>query len=47
MFQKVLIEHSKNIEYNNTKKNLYIIDKEDIKEENLLADSNRRKIGFG
>ena len=47
MFQRVLIEHSKNIEYNNEKKNLYIIDKEDIKEENLLADSNRRKIGFG
>jgi AAA+ superfamily predicted ATPase len=45
IFQKILIEHSKNIE--NKKKNLYLITENDIKAEKLVVDDKNKKIGFG
>ena len=47
LFQKVLIEHSKNIENKNKKTNLYQIIEEDINHEKLIADNKNKKIGFG
>lgn len=46
IFQKVLIEHSKNIENKNKKTNLYQIVEEDINYERLIADNKQKKIGF-
>lgn len=46
VFQKVLIEHSKNIESKNKKNNLYQIVEEDINYEKLIADNKKKKIGF-
>ena len=45
MFQKVLINHAKNID-KNPKDNIYLIDEDDINPEMLANDSNKRKIGF-
>lgn len=44
VFQRVLIEHSKNIE--NKKDNLYLITEDDINYEKLIAENDIRKIGF-
>lgn len=46
VFQKILIEHSKNIENKNQKGNLFQITKNDIKYDKLIAENKRRKIGF-
>ena len=46
IFQKILIEHSKNIERKDQKSNLYLIEKDDIKYEKLISDNKRKKIGF-
>ena len=46
IFQKVLIEHAKNIEYNHKEANLYLIAEEDINYEKLIAKKKRRSIGF-
>lgn len=46
VFQKVLIEHSKNIEKNNQKNNLYQIKLNDINYEKLIVDNKTNKIGF-
>lgn len=46
IFQKILIEHAKNIEQKGKKSSLYEIVEEDIKEEKLIAQDKRRKIGF-
>lgn len=45
LFQKILINHAKNAD---TKKqeNLLIIDEEDVKDDMLANDANKRKIGF-
>lgn len=45
LFQKVLINHAKNID-KNPKDNIYLIDEDDINPEMLANDSNKRKIGF-
>ena len=47
LFQKVLIEHSKNIEKKNKRTNLLQIIEEDINHEKLIADNKNKKIGFG
>lgn len=46
LFQKVLIEHSKNIENKNKKTNLYQIVEEDINYEKLIAENKQKRIGF-
>lgn len=46
VFQKILIEHSKNIERESKKKNLLLITEEDINYEKLIAENKRKKIGF-
>lgn len=46
VFQKVLIEHSKNIECENKKKNLLLITENDINYEKLIAENKKKKIGF-
>ena len=46
IFQKILIEHSKNIEYKNNKNNLYKIVLDDINYEKLIAENKKKKIGF-
>lgn len=46
MFQKILIEHAKNIENNKENNNLYEIVEEDINEENLIVSQKKKKIGF-
>lgn len=45
LFQKVLISHAKNID-NKTDDELYIINEDDIQEDMIANDSNKRKIGF-
>ncbi|MCI8700593.1 MAG: AAA family ATPase [Clostridia bacterium] len=45
LFQKVLINHAKNIEIK-PENQLYIIDEDDIKDDMLAIDANKRKIGF-
>lgn len=46
VFQRILIEHSKNIENKNKKSNLYLITEDDINYEKLIAENKIRKIGF-
>ena len=46
IFQKVLIEHSKNIENMDNENSLYEIDEQDINYEKLVVDNKRKKIGF-
>lgn len=46
MFQKILIEHAKNIESNIESNNLYEIVEEDIRKENLVVSHKKKKIGF-
>ena len=46
VFQRILIEHSKNIENKSKNKNLYLITEEDINYEKLIAENKNRKIGF-
>ena len=48
VFQNILIEHSKNIEKGNKDADLYLITKEDIRYEKLIAENEKgkRKIGF-
>lgn len=45
LFQKVLINHAKNID-TKPENQLYIIDEDDIKDDMLANDANKRKIGF-
>lgn len=45
LFQKVLINHAKNIDTKPENK-LYIIDEDDIKDDMSAIDANKRKIGF-
>ena len=46
IFQKILIEHSKNMAQYDNEEKLYLITEEDISREKLLTENNRRKIGF-
>lgn len=46
VFQKVLIEHAKNIEQNSEKNNLYQIVEEDVNYEKLMINNKKKKIGF-
>jgi Holliday junction resolvasome RuvABC ATP-dependent DNA helicase subunit len=47
LFQKILIEHAKNVDIDGEESKLYEITINDIKNCNLIAnDSNKRKIGF-
>lgn len=45
LFQRVLINHAKNID-TKPENQLYIIDEDDIKDDMLAIDANKRKIGF-
>ena len=45
-FQKILIEHAKNLENKGIKDNLYKIEEEDINYEKLISKNNKRKLGF-
>lgn len=45
VFQKILIEHSKNMDSNGDE-NLYKIDEQDINYEKLIDNNTRKKIGF-
>ena len=46
IFQRILIEHSKNTENKSKKDDLFLITDEDIVYEKLIAEKNKRKIGF-
>ena len=46
IFQRILIEHSKNIETKKNNKDLYLITEEDINYEKLIAENKNKKIGF-
>lgn len=46
LFQKILVEHAKNEEKHNYSKNIYMIKKEDIQYDKLIANNLERKIGF-
>lgn len=46
IFQRILIEHSKNIENKSKKTNIYLITEEDINYEKLITENKNRKIGF-
>lgn len=46
IFQRILIEHSKNIETQNKNINLYLITEEDINYEKLITENKNKKIGF-
>lgn len=46
IFQKILIEHAKNVEQSGKKNYLYQITEEDIKYEKLIAENKRKKMGF-
>ena len=46
MFQKILIEHSKNVDKKNKKTNLYQIVEDDINYNKLIVDNKKKKLGF-
>lgn len=46
IFQKILIEHAKNITNSNSKKDYYIINENDINYEKLISENKNKKIGF-
>lgn len=47
VFQKILIEHSKNVVEEAEGEKLYLITENDIKSDKLIAGEKKKKIGFG